>query len=117
MQGIKEAALGPVGQIVRKRLLEKFSPSFLDVINESYMHSVPKGSETHFKVIVVSNSFQGQSHLQKHRSIQDCLKDEMKSGIHALSIVAKTDEEWNKNNTVEKSPNCMGGSKHEKKKE
>ena len=114
MQAAKEA-LGPMGTLVRKKLLEKFTPSFLDIINESYMHSVPKGSETHFKVVVISNNFQGMSHLQKHRSVQDCLKDEMKSGIHALSIVAKTDEEWAKNNTVQKSPSCMGGSKLDKK--
>jgi len=114
MQGVKEA-LGPIGQIVRKKLTEKFSPSYLDIINESYMHSVPKGSETHFKVIVISNLFQGQSHLQKHRSVQACLENEMKNGIHALSIVAKTDAEWAKDDTVVKSPSCMGGSKHDKK--
>ena len=114
MQAAKEA-LGPMGTIVRKKLLEKFTPSFLDIINESYMHSVPKGSETHFKVIVISNTFQGMSHIQKHRSVQECLKDEMKSGIHALSIVAKTDEEWAKNNLVQPSPTCMGGSRFDKK--
>ena len=27
------------------------------MINESYMHNVPKGSETHFKVVVVSPEF------------------------------------------------------------
>lgn len=108
-------ALGPMGQQVRKRLLEKFNPSHLEIINESYMHSVPKGSETHFKVIVVSDAFKGWSLIQKHRGVQECLQDEMKTGIHALSIVAKTEEEWAKNNAVPQSPGCLGGSKHDKK--
>ena len=32
--------------------------SQFQVINESYMHNVPKGSETHFKVVVVSGKFE-----------------------------------------------------------
>ena len=32
----------------------------MEVMNESYMHNVPKGSETHFKVVVVSPKFEGQ---------------------------------------------------------
>lgn len=39
-------------------------PSYLEVINESYMHNVPKGSETHFKVIVVADTFQDMSLIQ-----------------------------------------------------
>jgi stress-induced morphogen len=41
---------GPIEQKIRTKLENAFSPSYLDVINESYKHSVPKGSETHFKV-------------------------------------------------------------------
>jgi len=38
------------------------------------------------------------------------LKDEMDNrGLHALSIVAKTPEEWEKTTKVEPSPNCLGG--------
>ena len=114
MQAAKEA-LGPVGQQVKKKLLDKFIPSHLEIINESYMHSVPKGSETHFKVVVISDLFKGQNLLQRHRNIQECLQEEMKGGVHALSIVAKTEEDWTKNNTIAKSPACLGGSKHDKK--
>ena len=40
--------------IIEKKLRDNLSPSFLEVINESNMHNVPSGSESHFKVIVVS---------------------------------------------------------------
>ena len=41
---------GPVEESIRNKLDQKLSPVWLKVDNESFMHSVPKGSETHFKV-------------------------------------------------------------------
>jgi stress-induced morphogen len=61
--------LGPVAEIIAKRLTETYNPSHLEIINESHMHSVPKDSETHFKVVIVSSTFKGQSILEKHRSV------------------------------------------------
>ena len=48
---------GPVAQAITAALSENFQPVHLEVINESYMHNVPKGAETHFKVLVVSEKF------------------------------------------------------------
>lgn len=47
----------PIESTIRKKLKETFTPIHVDVINESYMHNVPKGAETHFKVVVVSDKF------------------------------------------------------------
>ena len=63
-----------------------FQPSHLEVINESNMHNVPKGSETHFKVVVVSDSFEGLSLVKRHRAVNEVLAQELQSGVHALSI-------------------------------
>jgi hypothetical protein len=43
-------AAGPVARRIRDKLQRAFEPAHLDVLNESYMHNVPKGAETHFKV-------------------------------------------------------------------
>ena len=43
---------GPVQTRITEKLTKTFDPVFLDVVNESYKHSVPKGSESHFKVTV-----------------------------------------------------------------
>merc|ERR1719239_1941136 len=73
------------------------------------MHNVPKESETHFKVVVVSDGFQGKSLIQRHRSVNSALSSQLSSGVHALSIVAKTSEEWQKmTQEIEPSPNCRG---------
>lgn len=42
---------------IRTKLTTNLKTKHLDIINESYMHNVPKGSETHFKVVVVSDLF------------------------------------------------------------
>ena len=47
------------------------------MINESSGHNVPKGSETHFKVVVVSDSFDGQMLIARHRMVNEILADEL----------------------------------------
>ena len=54
----------PVESTIREKLFRYFSPYHLDILNESYMHNVPKGSETHFKVVVVSEKFENTPLLQ-----------------------------------------------------
>jgi BolA protein len=97
---------------IEDKLREKLVPAHLEVINESHMHSVPPGSESHFKVVVVSATFEGKSLVQRHRLIYDALGDEMRSTIHALAITSRTPAEWAESDAVEKSPPCLGGSKH-----
>ena len=72
------------------------------------------GSETHFKVVCISDVFTGQSLIARHRQINTLLAEEIKNGIHALSIVARTNEQWNDGadgKNISPSPNCLGGSK------
>ena len=47
----------PIETSIKHKLEEHLKPTFLRIINESHMHNVPKNSETHFKVVVVSNEF------------------------------------------------------------
>jgi len=106
---------GPIQSIIENKLSKFFSPSYLAVVNESYKHSVPKGSESHFKVVVVSEEFKGKSLIQKHRSVNQALSEELKI-IHALAIQAHTEEQWlKKGGKIEPTPNCLGGSKFEQK--
>ena len=92
--------------------LHIFEP--IQVINESYKHSVPKGSESHFQVVIVSHQFEGMPLIQRHRLVNSLLQEELQHDIHALSIQAKTPTQWEKNSMVSPTPNCLGGSKHDK---
>jgi BolA protein len=73
------------------------------------LHS-PKNSETHFKVVVVSPQFDTvKSPIQRHRLINATLAEELEGPVHALSIVAKSPEQWEQNQSITPSPNCKGG--------
>jgi len=101
----------PIENSIKKKLTETFKPDVLDVINESYMHSVPKGSETHFKVVVVTEQFDSLPLIKRHRLVNETLKEELENGVHALSIVAKTPKQWDDSGgAVSKSPACRGGA-------
>ena len=81
----------------------------MEVVNESHMHSYPQESERYFKVVVVSDQFNGKSLVQRHRAINTLLTPELEKTVHALSIVAKTPEQWE--GEAPKSPPCLGGSR------
>ena len=84
---------------------DKLSPSVLNLINESFMHNVPPGSESHFKLIVVSDEFKDLTNVKRHQLIYRTL-NEIMDEIHALSIHAFDEKEYNANPVVIDSPNC-----------
>lgn len=62
----------PIELSIKKKLIDSLNPSYIEVINESYMHNVPKGSETHFKIIVVSDLFKDKPLIKvKSNEIHD----------------------------------------------
>ncbi|XP_052070579.1 DNA-binding transcriptional regulator BolA-like [Mytilus californianus] len=110
-QMAESAVQKPVESSITKKLTEGLRPQHLEVINESYMHNVPKGSESHFKVVVISDMFEGQPLIKRHRMINENLADELQGSVHALSITAKTPKQWeDSGQVVGKSPPCQGGS-------
>jgi len=95
---------------LEKKLSAELSPLHLQVINESGMHNVPPGSETHFKVLVVSERFQGQKLLARHRNVNRVLAQELAGPVHALAIHALTPDEWFEDGAaIPDSPPCLGG--------
>lgn len=58
---------------IEEKLRTAFDPVFLEVVDESYRHNVPAGSESHFKVVLVSDRFTGERFLNRHRMIYGTL--------------------------------------------
>ena len=101
-----------VQAIIEQKLANDFKPLHLEVINESNNHNVPEGSESHFKVVVVSPAFEGKNLLGRHRLINATLADELKGVIHALAIHTYTEDEWKETSGgAPMSPPCLGGGK------
>ena len=99
-------------EIIQQKLQAAFSPMHLEVINESDNHNVPKGSESHFKVVLVSRAFEDESLLARHRQVNKALAEELQGGVHALALHTLSPDDWfNHGGTVPESPECLGGSK------
>ena len=56
---------------IENNLKDNLDVSFLEVINESNMHNVPDGAESHFKITVVSNDFDQLRPVQRHQKIYE----------------------------------------------
>ncbi|KAJ4824295.1 SufE-like protein 1, chloroplastic/mitochondrial [Turnera subulata] len=85
---------------MRAKLQSALEASVLEIEDVSHQHAghaaVREGGgagETHFNLKIVSPKFDGQSLVKRHRMVYDALADELQSGLHALSIVAKTPTE------------------------
>jgi BolA protein len=97
-------------ETITLRLTRALSPEHLVVENESHAHAVPKGSETHFRVVVVSRAFEGKSPVRRHQLVYAALEDELTAGLHALAITSRTPDEWAARPEANVSPLCHGGS-------
>ena len=99
-----------VQSAIEAKLREALEPIHLEVVNESHMHNVPPGSESHFKVFVVSGEFEDQKRVARQRTINRILADELAAGVHALSMHTMTPAEWEeKDRETLASPQCLGG--------
>jgi len=101
-----------IQQQIERKLRERFAPLHLEVDNESHMHNVPEGSESHFRVVLVSEQFAGSPSVQRHRAVNAALAEELGGQIHALALHTMTPEEWfAKGGDAPASPPCLGGGK------
>ena len=97
---------------IEHTLSDNFILNHLEVINESHMHNVPKGSESHFKVVIISDDFEGERLLRRHQRINKILANELENKIHALALHTLTSKEWmEKGGSAMPSPQCLGAGK------
>ena len=80
------------------KLKNAFQPQRLEVVDESHLHAghhheesghhvtYDGTGETHFRIRIVSDKFEGMSRIDRHRSVNELLADELKAGVHALAI-------------------------------
>jgi BolA protein len=101
-----------IQRAIEEKLSSALSPTHLVVENESHMHAVKPGSETHFKVLVVSDQFEGKSRVDRQRRVNEILREELAHGLHALTMRTLTPDELERGGADGfVSPKCLGGSK------
>ena len=54
------------------------------------------GDGTNFEAVIVSDTFNGKTLLERHKLVYNALGEAMKEKIHALSLKTYTPEQWEK---------------------
>ena len=90
------AIMGEVTERIEKKLRDALEPTFLEVIDESEGHrghaGFREGGESHFRVVIRSHAFGGQSRAARQRLVMQVLAEELAGPVHALSIQADVPE-------------------------
>ena len=76
-------------QVIHQRLQEAFSPTQLDVQDDSPHHKNHIGSQNgagHYSIVIAADCFKNKSRVAAHREIYQALQDLMQNDIHALKI-------------------------------
>jgi BolA protein len=83
-----------VAATIERKLGERFSPTRLEVIDDSAQHAghaghpggAGQGGETHFSVVLVSAVFAGMGRVARQRLVYETLAEELAGGVHALAL-------------------------------
>jgi BolA family transcriptional regulator, general stress-responsive regulator len=84
--------MGAVTDVMQRKLTAAFSPSRLDITDDSSRHAghagARQGGESHFNVTIESAAFAGASRVQRQRMVYGALAEELAGPVHALSVTA-----------------------------
>ena len=79
-----------ITKLIEKKLRDKFTPSFLSVVDDSDSHrghaGFREGGESHFNIEISSEHFLTKTRLERHRLVHSALGPEVISKIHALAL-------------------------------
>ena len=95
---------------IEQEIVNNFEPQYIELLNESHMHNVPEGSESHFKLVLVTEKFEGKRAVARHQMVYATLGQIMKQ-IHALALHTYTPAEYEQTGQAPNSPDCLGGGK------
>jgi BolA protein len=89
------ATPAPVVAEIRSALERAFTPTVLEIVDDSARHIGHPGARGggHFRVTLVAEAFRGRSQLERHRLVYAAVAPLMSSAVHALNIIARTPEE------------------------
>lgn len=94
---------------IEQQIRQAFGVTYLQLDNESHLHSGPS-TESHFKLVLVSSDFEGMSKVKCHQAVYKALSVQMPK-FHALALHTFAPSEWDESVEVAESPLCRGGSK------
>lgn len=94
-------------QQIETAIRQAFSVGLMQIKNESNMHAGP-ATESHYKLVLVSDDFEQVSRVKRHQMVYKVLANEMVQ-IHALALHTYSLNEWQKQGgSIPDSPLCAG---------
>ena len=82
---------------MEQAITARFAPLMMTLDDQSARHAghagAAPGGETHYRLTLVSAAFEGLSRLARQRLVNEALREEFDTGLHALSLDLKTPEE------------------------
>ena len=83
---------------IEEKIRHELAPEALEIINESHLHAGHQETfdgtgETHLRIRIVANAFEGLSRIERHRRLNALVTAEMDKGLHAIAIEAKAPSE------------------------
>ena len=83
---------------IEERIRRELRPAALEIVNESHLHAGHQESfdgtgETHLRIRIVADAFEGLSRVERHRALNALVAEEMDRGLHAIAIEAKAPSE------------------------
>ncbi|WP_031553713.1 BolA family protein [Parvularcula oceani] len=86
-----------VAERIDAKLTAAFRPLELEIVDQSHLHKghagAPEGGESHFRVRVVAELFDGMSRVDRQRKVNEALREELAGPVHALSVEALAPDE------------------------
>ncbi len=86
-----------IAPVMQKKLEDGLTPVRLVITDDSHRHAGHAGhnpqGESHFSIVVVSESFTGKSRVDRHRLVNALLAEELAGRVHALALTTLTPAE------------------------
>ena len=95
---------------IESTLTTRLNPDYLEILDQSHLHvghdhkiidqaphisTIDTSAQTHFKIKIVSRLFEGKSRLERHRIVNELLRQEWTNGLHSVRLTALTPIENN----------------------
>ncbi len=91
---------------ITEKIQKNFPIDHFELVNESHRHAGP-AQDSHFKIILSSEAFEGLSRVKRHQTVYRLLAEEMAGPVHALALHLYSPEEWQKlTDGAPDSPDC-----------
>jgi BolA protein len=85
------------GERMQTLLAAQFAPQNIVIEDQSERHAghagARPGGETHYRLTLVSQAFEGLTRVARQRLVYHALREEFETGLHALSMDLKTPAE------------------------